>query len=155
MAGHGFDDGPEGHGAALGVGGLALTVGFGGGGDEFEVPVAGGVKEHHGRGEVVGCVTVGPDALVKWLDLGLIFAEGLAEAEAEDDLAVGEVRDDLSDAPLSGRGRVLKLCFGERGEELMQGAGGGIQNWQGLSAIEEFSVRIEFHEETVSRLKRD
>lgn len=45
VAGHGFYDGPEGHGSALGMGGGAVAVGFGDGGEETEIPVAGGLEE--------------------------------------------------------------------------------------------------------------
>ena len=41
MACHGFDDGPEGHGAAFGVGGGAVAVVLGDCGEEEQVPVAG------------------------------------------------------------------------------------------------------------------
>ena len=58
--------------------------------------------------KLVGCVAFGPGVLVEGLDDGVGLAErggeGLAEAEGEDDLAVGEVGDDLADAPLA-RGR--------------------------------------------------
>lgn len=152
VAGHGFYDGCEGHGAALGMSGLALAVGFGGGGDEFDVPVAGGLEEDDGGGEVVGGVALAPDGLIEWLDLGMVFAEGLAEAEGEDDFAVCEVSDDFADAPFAGGGRVFDLSFGERREELMEVAGRGCENGERRLAGKEFGVGIQFHGETVSRL---
>ena len=95
VAGHGFDDGPEGHGAAFGVGGAAVAVFVGDGGEVEEVPVAGGLEEGEGGLELVGAVALGPGFLVEGLDDGVGLAErggeGLAEAEGEDDLAVGEV----------------------------------------------------------------
>jgi hypothetical protein len=45
VASHGFYDGPEGHGSAFGVGGGVVTVFLGDGGEEAEVPVAGGFVE--------------------------------------------------------------------------------------------------------------
>ena len=45
VAGHGFYDGPEGHGAAFGVGGAAAAVVLRDGGEEEQVPVAGGLEE--------------------------------------------------------------------------------------------------------------
>ena len=105
VAGHGFDDGPEGHGAAFGVGGAAVAVFLGDGVEEEQVPVAGGLEEGQGGFELVGCVAFGPGVLVEGLDdgVGLVErgGEGLAQAEGEDDLAVGEVGDDLADAPLA------------------------------------------------------
>ncbi len=113
VASHGFYDGPEGHGSALGVGGGVVTVVLGDGGEEAQVPGAGGLEEGEGGVEVVGGVALGPAILVEGLDDGVLLAEGLAEAEAEDDLAVGEVADDLADAPLAGRGRVIDLRWSE------------------------------------------
>src|SRR5258707_8088325 len=93
VAGHGFYDGPEGHGAALGVGGGAVAVVLRDGGEVEQVPVTGGLEEGQAGLEVVGCVAFGPGFLVEWLDdgVGLVErgSEGLAEAEGEDDLAVG------------------------------------------------------------------
>ena len=87
VAGHGFDDGPEGHGAAFRVGGGAMAVVVGDAGEEEQIPVASGLKEGHCGFEVVGLVACGPGVLVEGLDdgVGLVKrgGEGLAEAEAE------------------------------------------------------------------------
>ena len=92
MAGHGFYDGPEGHGAALGVGGAAVPVVLRDGGEEEQIPVARGLEEGQRGFELVGLVTLRPGVLVEGLDDGVGLAdrgcEGLAEAEGEDDLAV-------------------------------------------------------------------
>ena len=45
MASHGFDDGPKGHGAALGVGGGTVALVVGDSSEEEEVPVAHGLEE--------------------------------------------------------------------------------------------------------------
>ena len=85
MAGHGFDDGPEGHGAALGMGGAAVAVVLGDGGEEQQVPVARGLEEGEGRLEMIGGVAFGPGVLVEGLDdgVGLVErgGEGLTESE--------------------------------------------------------------------------
>ena len=52
VAGHGFYDGPKGHGAALGVGCEAMPVILRDGGEEEQVPVAGGLEESEAGLEV-------------------------------------------------------------------------------------------------------
>ena len=89
MTGHGFDDGPEGHGAAFGVGGFAQPFGGGDLVEQQEVPVAGGVEHAQGGVEVVVGVARGPLFLVEGLDDGSVNGEGLAEAEGKDEFAVG------------------------------------------------------------------
>jgi len=109
VAGHGFYDGPEGHGSALGVGGGVATVVLGDGEEEAEVPVAGGLEECKGGVEVVGGVALGPALLIEGLDDGVVFGEGLAETEAEDQFAVGQVSEDFADTPFAKRGRSIDL----------------------------------------------
>ena len=75
VAGHGFDDGPEGHGAPLGVGGGAAAVIVRDGGEVEEVPVAGGLKESYRGFELIGAVACGPDVLIEGLDDGVGLAE--------------------------------------------------------------------------------
>ncbi len=60
MACHGFDDGPECHGAALGVGGGVVAVVLGDGCEEEQVPVARGLEEGEGGFEVIDSVALGP-----------------------------------------------------------------------------------------------
>jgi len=126
VTGHCFDDGPEGHGSAFGVGGGAVTIVLGDGGEVEEIPVAGGLEEREGGFEVIGAVALGPGLLVEGLDdgVGLIgrSREGLAEAEGEDELAVGEMGGDLADAPLVGRGTGVDLCACE-------GSGEGVETF--------------------------
>ena len=121
VAGHSFDDRPEGHGAAFGMGGGAMAFVAGDGGKEEKIPVAHGLEEREGRLDGVDGVAVGPGLLVEWLDdvVGLVGwgGEGLAEAEAEDGFGVGEVGDDVGDAPLAGGGRGVQLRVGETGGE--------------------------------------
>src|SRR5258707_15840254 len=70
VAGHGFYDGPEGHGAAFGVGGTAVAGGLGDGVGVEKVPGAGGLGEGHRGVELVGLVTLCPGVLVGGLDDG-------------------------------------------------------------------------------------
>ena len=129
VAGHGFYDGPEGHGATLGVGGGAVAVVLRGGSEEEQIPVAGGLEKGQCGLEMVGCVTLSPGILVEGLDdgVGLVErrSEGLAEAEAEDDLAVCQVRGDFADAPLTRGGGSIDLRTGEAGGEGLEALGGG------------------------------
>src|SRR5882757_1667065 len=74
---HGFYDGPEGHGSALGVGGGVVAILFGDGGEEAQVPGTGSLEEGQGGVEVVGGVALGPVTLIEGLDDGVLFAEGL------------------------------------------------------------------------------
>ena len=55
---------------------------------------------------------------LRWADFGedvVVLREGLAEAEGEDDLAVGQMRDDFEDAPLALGGRSVDLSAGHAG----------------------------------------
>ena len=146
MAGHGLYDGPEGHGAAFGVGGAAAAVVLRDCVEEEQVPVAGGLEESERGLEVVGCVAFGPGVLVEGLDdgvgLGERGGEGLAEAEGEDDFAVGEMGDDVADAPLSwGRG-CIDLGAGETGGEGLKALGGGGEDGDGLLTVQIAGVRV-------------
>ncbi len=146
MAGHGLDDGPESHGAALGVGGGVVAVVFGDGGEEEKVPVARGLKEGEGGFEVVDRVALGPGFLVEGLDdvVGLVGGggEGLTEAEGEDHLGVGEVGDDVADAPFAGGGRVVDLGAGETGGEGVEALGGAGEDRDGVAAAEVLCVGV-------------
>jgi hypothetical protein len=151
VASHGFDDGPEGHGSTFGVGGGVVTVLLGDGGEETQVPVAGGLVEGQGGVEVVGGVAIGPALLIEGLDDGVFFAEGLAEAEAKNSLAVGEMSDDFADAPFIWRGRSVDLRWCESGRKSAQVVDGRRQDRDRLLAAQEFCVRIYVHAGTVSR----
>jgi hypothetical protein len=146
VAGHGFYDGPESHGAAFGVGGAAAAVLLRDGGEEEQVPVASGLEESERGFEVVGCVTFGPGVLVEGLDdgvgLGESGGEGLAEAEGEDDLAVGEVGDDVADAPLAGGGGSVDLSSCEAGGEGLETLGGGGEDGDGVLTVQVAGVRV-------------
>jgi len=146
VAGHGFDDGPEGHGAAFGMGGGAEAVVLGDGGEEEEVPVAHGLEESERWFDGVDGVTVGPGFLIEGLDdvVGLVGrgGEGLAETESEDSFGVGEVGDDVRNAPLAGGGRGVELRVGEPGGEGVETLGGAGQDREGVLAVQVFCVGV-------------
>ena len=146
VAGHGFYDGPKGHGAALGVGGEAMPVILRDGGEEEQVPVAGGLEESEAGLEVVGGVAFAPCFLVEGLDDGVrlveCWGEGLAQSEAEYDLAVGQVSDDFADAPLAGSGGIVDLRAAEAGGEGSEALGGGGQDGDGILTIKEAGVGV-------------
>jgi hypothetical protein len=146
VAGHGLYYGPEGHGAALGVGGAAVAVVLRDGGEEEQVPVASGLEESQRWLEMVGCVTLGPGLLVKGLDdgvgLGERGSESLAESEGEDDFAVGEVGDDVADAPLARGGGSIDLSAGETGGEGLEALGGRGEDGDGVLTVEIAGVRV-------------
>ncbi len=145
MAGHGFDDGPELHVAAFGVGGGAVAVVLGDGGEEEQVPVARCVEESEGWFEVVDGVALGPYFLVEGLDDGRGFAgcgEGLAEAKGEDHLGVGEVGDDVADAPFAGRGWGVGFGGGEAAGEGVDTLGGAGEDRDRVAAVQVFGVGV-------------
>ena len=146
MAGHGFDDGPEGHGAAFGMGGGAMALVAGDGGEEQKVPVAHGLEERECRLDGVDGVAVGPGLLVEGLDdvVGLVGwgGEGLAEAKAEDGFGVGEVGDDVRDAPFAGGGWGVQLRVGEAGGESVEASGGAGQDGEWVLIVEVFGVWV-------------
>jgi len=103
VAGHGFDDGLEGHGSALGVGDGAVGGDGQRGVDEEEIPMAEGGEGAESLGRCEFAVAGGPLVLIEGLDGGAIFGQGLAEAKGEDEFAVGEMAEDFGGAPLGGR----------------------------------------------------
>jgi len=146
VTGHGFDDGPEGHGAALGVGGGAVALVVGYGGEEEEVPVAHGLEESECGLDMVDGVALRPGVLIEGLDdvVGLVGlgGQGLAEAEREDGFGVGEVGDDVADAPLAGGWRVVDLRAGETGSEGVETLGSAGEDRDGVVAVEVFCVGV-------------
>jgi hypothetical protein len=145
VSGHGFDDGPEGHGAALGVGGGVVPVVLGDGGKEEQVPVACGMEESEGGFEIVDGVALGPGVLVEGLDdMGLsgCCGQGLAETKGEDHLGVGEVSDDIADAPLARRGRSVGFGGGEAAGEGVDTLGGAGEDGDWIAAVQVFGVGI-------------
>ena len=140
VAGHGFYDGPEGHGAALGVGGAAMAVVLGDSREEEQVPVAGGLKEGERGFELVRCVAFGPGVLVKRLDDGVGLAErrseSLAQAKREDDFAIGEMGDDVADAPLAWGGGSVDLSASESGGEGLETLGGSGEDGDGVLTVQ-------------------
>jgi hypothetical protein len=146
VAAHGFYDGPEGHGAAFGVGSGAVAVFVGDGVEVEHIPGAGGFEEGECGLELIGGVAFGPDFLVEGLDDGVGLAErggeGLAEAEGEDHLAVSEVGDDFSNAPFAGRRAGVDLGRREAGGEGVDPLGGCVEDRDWVSAAEVDGVRI-------------
>jgi hypothetical protein len=151
VASHGLDQRPEGHGATLGVGRRMVTVFFGDRGEQPKVPVAGGPEEGQCGVEIVGGVARGPGLLIEGADERMFLAEGLAQAKAEDEFAVGKVGDDLADAPLPRSGGTVDLRAGERGGERGEVVGGGNKNGNWFLTGQEFLVGVQLHGETVSR----
>ena len=146
VAGHGLYDGPEGHGAALGVGGAAVAVVLRDGSEEEQIPIAGGLEEGQRGSELVCLVTLGPGVLVEGLDdgVGLVKrrGEGLAEAEGEDDLAIGEVGDDVTDAPFAWGWWSIDLSTGEVGRKGLEALGGGGEDGDGVLTVQVAGIRI-------------
>ena len=147
VAGHGFDDGPEGHGATFGMGYGALALGLGEFVEQEQVPGTGGFEEVERGIDVEVCVARGPFFLVPWLHDRMVFCQGLAQTEAEDGLAVGEMGYDLAGAPF-GRGRVeFDLGVGHAFEQAVESCGSVYDHFEGIALAEEFCVRIQFHED--------
>ena len=155
MACHGFDDGPEVHGAALGVSGAAVSVFLRDGCEEEKIPIAGGLEEGEGGLEGIDLVALGPGVLVEGLDdmVGLAggVGKGLAEPEGEDNLTVGEMSGHLADAPLA-RNRVgVDLCGAEGRGDGANTACRGVEDGDRVLPAEEAGVRVELHSEKISR----
>jgi len=130
-----LEDRVEGLLAAFGVEGGPVELGLAEAADELEVPSAVRAEEFERRRHVVGGVVLGPGGLVEGLkDRGLVggCGECLAEAEAEGEFAVGEVRDDLAWAPLAGGDGGFDLLRREGADGLVDEAGGGGEDGAGV-----------------------
>jgi hypothetical protein len=146
VAGHGFYDGPEGHGAALGMGGGAMAFVAGDGCEEEKIPVAHCLEESERGLDGVDGVAVAPGFLIEGLDdvVGLVWrgGEGLAETESKDGFGVGEVGDDVRDAPLTGGGWGVELRVGEAGGESVEAPGGAGEDGERVLAVKVFCVGV-------------
>ena len=144
VAGHGFEEDLEGQGAALWVGQRAVEVGLAAVADEFEVPLARGAEELERGGQAIG-VARGPGVLVEGLDDGVDLGESLAKAKAVDELAVGEVGDDLAGAPLAGGDGCGDLLWRELANGLVDEAGSGGEHGPGILVGEKACIGVESH----------
>ena len=142
MAGHGFHDGGEGHGTALGVGdGLGRVRGQGGF-DEEQVPAPDGGEGDDGVRRGDGGVGGGPLVLVEGLDDVMIFGEGLAEAKGEDGFAVGEVTEDVARGPFAWGGGLGKAGCADGVGEIVEAVVGFFEDGEGILSVEEFGVGV-------------
>jgi hypothetical protein len=144
VSGDGFDQGLEGHGAAFGMG-EGFREGVGGeGGDEVDVPVA--ERGEGGEGGVGIEVGVGarPGVLIEGLDGVAVGGLGLAEAESESDLDVGEVAEDFGGGPFAGSGGAGESGGTELMSEGREFAGGGADESERVG-VDEAGVRVRFH----------
>lgn len=147
VAGHGVEDGLEGERTAFGMVGFACEFGFAQAAYQLQVPLPERAKERECGGQIVVRIVLGPGVLIERLDedLGLALlraGEGLAQAEAEGNFAVGQVGDDLADTPLTGRDRRLDLLGGEAAGGLMEETRGGGEYGAGVLTAERFSVGV-------------
>lgn len=117
--------------------------------------MAGGGEEREGGRKIVGGVAFAPDALIEGLDDGVRLAEGLAKAEREDEFAVGEVGNDLADAPLARSRNAIGPGFGQGLGEGFETAGGAGDDGDGVMTSEKICVWVEFHgRESITALGR-
>ncbi len=145
VAGDGLEHGLEGEAAALGMAGWPGEIFRLDGGEEAYVPGAESFVGGLGGGEVAGGVTVAPAILVEGLKHWIVGGEGLTQAPAPDDLAVGEVGHEFAEAPLVLAGRAVDLVESVGGEELAEVRGGGADDVDGLVAFKVMRVGIFFH----------
>jgi len=148
VAGHGFEDDRESHGAALGMGDrLAGRIGRDVA-NEGQIP--GAQNGEGGEGLLSRDVGVGsgPAVLIEGLEDVMIFSEGLAEAKGEGDFAVGEMAEDLSSGPFAGRRSAIDALRANgmyEGFERRGSCGEDLRNLgEGGSGVEEAGVGVEF-----------
>ncbi len=107
VAGHGFDHGLEGHCAPLGMSHGSARGGGQRGLNQPQVPLAQRAEGFKRLGRGNTGIMHRPLVLIEGLDDRVIFSERLAQAEGEDDLAIGQVTEDFGGAPFAGRRRLL------------------------------------------------
>lgn len=152
MAGHSLNLRPEGHGTAFRVRRGTVTVFFGDGREKPEIPIACRFEEGQCGIEIVGAVALGPGILIEGTNERVFQAEGLAETEAEDDLAIGKMGGNLADAPFTRGWRLVDLRARERRSQLVKPVGGRGEDGNRFLAGQESLVGVQFHDvRTVSR----
>jgi len=140
--------------AAFRVEGWAFEVGLAEGADKLEVPDTGGAEELERGRQVVGGVVLRPGGLVEGLEeRGFAggCGEGLAEPEAEGELTVGEVGEDLAWAPLARRDGSFDLLRGEGADGLVDQSGCRGEDGAGVVGAELDGVWVG-HSVTLPRL---
>ena len=142
VAGHGFDNGSEGHLTPLRVGEL---LGKQLGRDAFnesQIPLANrGKYVERGLG-VVRAVVLCPTLLVEGLDDVIILGEHLAKAEGEDDFAIGEVAEDFAGVPFIGRRFPLEAAGAQGGDMFPQLFGRGAYHGERIPVSEKLRVGV-------------
>lgn len=143
VAGHGFNDGLKGHGAALGVDGWLVGCGWRGVADEDEVPLSERGECSEGLLRRDGGIDSSPAVLIEGLDGVVVFSESLAETEAEGYFAVGEVAEDFGRGPLAGSGGDADAGGTDGVDEGFENSGRGGEYLEDGAAIEEAGVGVE------------
>ena len=104
VAGHGFHKGEERHGSPLGVGHRAICCPWHRFADQRQVPPAQRTKNAERFTGTDPSITGRPLVLIEWLNRRCIFGQRLAQAEGKDQLAIGQMRNDLRSRPFLRRG---------------------------------------------------
>src|SRR5580765_3332633 len=146
VAAHRLDDRPQRHRSAFRVGHGAVAVALADRGEQLEVPAARGRKERKAGGEVVGSVPLAPLRLVEGLQDMVVLSERLAQAEGEDEFAVGKVGNDLADGPLAGSRLAASLLKSQRRGEGAKTLGSRRDDSNWVLPAEVRCVRVELHD---------
>src|SRR5690242_4247450 len=111
--------------------------------DEHQVPVADGGKRRERRAHMVRRVRLCPLVLIERLDHVVVFGKRLAQSESEDHLAIGEMANDLTRAPLSERRRLLGSVRADGFDYFAEFPGSARNDLKWILIAEEFRVGVQ------------
>ena len=145
MTGHGFEQSVKCHRTALRMGDGLRVFGLWDGVEESYRPVAQCDEGCEGEVRVEMRVWLGPVVLLEGIDDVVGLGDGLAEAEAEGDVDVGEVTEDLGRGPFAWRVVALQTGFAEGFCEAADAGRGFADGRERVAAGEEFLVGVRAH----------
>jgi hypothetical protein len=111
VAGHGFQDSFEGHGAALGMRDSFGQSGGDGGSNEQNIPAPDGLEGVKAFLRGAFLVSGGEGILIIRLNQVMRFGDGVAQAEGKHCFRISKVTQNVANGPFLWRRPLFKFCF--------------------------------------------